>query len=423
MNIRSTFVWTSLHTLIKILSGIIMNKIIAVYLGPAGLALLGQFQNFSQLAVNVASGSIHTGIVKYTAEHKESQNELDKAWNNALFITFILSMIVITVLVVFSDYLSNKVLFSYDYKYVIIFFASSIFLYVLNMYILAILNGLQNITLYTTINILTSISTLVVVSILTLKYKMIGALYALVITQVLVFIGAFFLMYRKYNLYFFNVRNISRNLDRKTLKNLLDFGAVSFVSGVTMSLMLLAVRYIIQEDVSLEYAGYWEALWKISVYFTMLGILPASIYYLPKFSALDSVNDIKKLLFESIGFFIPIQLCFALVLYLFRLDIIELLFTKEFLVISSALLYMLAGDVIRVLAYLIVNIMYAKKFLKKLILLDVSYFSLLVFLVYISFDQYGLISLGYSYLCANFFVLVYVLVFYFNIDKHLECQR
>ena len=76
----------------------------------------------------------------------------------------------------------------------------------MNMYILSIVNGLQNIKLFTGINIVISLITLFIVVSLTLKYKLIGALYALIITQSLVFIISFLLMYRKYKLDFFVVK-------------------------------------------------------------------------------------------------------------------------------------------------------------------------------------------------------------------------
>lgn len=420
MTIKSTFLWTSVHTLIKILSGIVMNKVVAVYLGPSGLALLGQFQNFSQLVVNIASGSIHSGIVKYTAEHSTSKEELNKLWSNALLLTLCLSVGMFLAVVFFSNYLAHEVLFSYEYRYVMIVFGFSIFLYVLNMYVLAVINGLQNIRLYTTINILISILTLIAVTTLTINYKMMGALYAFILTQSVVFGITFWLMYREYKLEFFCMRWPIQGYNGAVVKRLLEYGSVSFVSGVSMSIMLLAVRSIIQQDLSLEYAGYWEALWKISVYFTMVSMLPAGIYYLPKYSAMKSVEEIKAGLFESVKFFLPLQLLLGIFVYYFRVDIVSLLFTDEFLVITSVLLIMLVGDIIKVAAYLIINIMYAKKFTKKIILFDILYNIIFILLVYVSFHDYGLMGLVWSYLAVNIMGLIYVLFFYFSMERFLK---
>ncbi|MCV5857016.1 O-antigen flippase, partial [Escherichia coli] len=63
-----TLVKTSLLSLIatffKMLSGLVINKVVSVYIGPAGLAVIGQFQNFSQLVQIAAQGAINNGVVK-----------------------------------------------------------------------------------------------------------------------------------------------------------------------------------------------------------------------------------------------------------------------------------------------------------------------------------------------------------------------
>lgn len=419
MTIKSTFIWTSIHTAIKILSGIIMNKVVAVYLGPAGLAIIGQFQNFSQLIINIATGSIHSGIVKYTAENKNDKDLLNKVWSNALFINLFLTVFVTSIIVILNEYLSNKILFSFEYSTLIFIFGVALIFNVLNMYIISIFNGLQDIKLFTIVNIIISLITLVIVTFMTYKYSLIGALYALVITQSVVFIISFFLMYKNYKADFFN-SDLFEKIDFSVIKKLLSYGAVSFVSGGMMSLMLLMVRHIIQSDMSIEYAGYWEALWKISTYFTMLTMLPASIYYLPKYAELNNCGDIKIKFLESLKFFLPIQLFFGIILFIFKVYIIKLLFTNEFLLISDVMLFMIIGDIIRVVAYLIVNIMYAKAFVLKLIILDIVYNTMLVILIYFLFKEYTLLGLGYSYLIANIFVFLYVLRFYLKLDYFIK---
>ena len=69
MTIKSTFFLTTLHTVVKVLSGVVLNKFIAVYAGPSGLAILAQFQNFSGIVTGFSNGSIQTGVVKKTAEN------------------------------------------------------------------------------------------------------------------------------------------------------------------------------------------------------------------------------------------------------------------------------------------------------------------------------------------------------------------
>ena len=45
MNLVKTSFWSAIATVFKILSGLITTKIMAVFIGPGGVALLGNFTN------------------------------------------------------------------------------------------------------------------------------------------------------------------------------------------------------------------------------------------------------------------------------------------------------------------------------------------------------------------------------------------
>ena len=76
------------------LTGFISIKVVAVIIGPTGIALLGQLNNFSSIIMTAASGGINNGITKYVAEHKESPSKIRLFLSTALQITIILSFIV-----------------------------------------------------------------------------------------------------------------------------------------------------------------------------------------------------------------------------------------------------------------------------------------------------------------------------------------
>ncbi|EJG0004581.1 O-antigen flippase, partial [Vibrio parahaemolyticus] len=45
MNLIKTSFLTLIATAIRLISGLVINKAISVFIGPSGLALIGQFQN------------------------------------------------------------------------------------------------------------------------------------------------------------------------------------------------------------------------------------------------------------------------------------------------------------------------------------------------------------------------------------------
>lgn len=76
MDIVRVFSFTAISTLVKMLTGLIGVKVVASVIGPAGVALVGQLNNFASIAMAVSSGGINSGIIKYVAEYKDNENRI-----------------------------------------------------------------------------------------------------------------------------------------------------------------------------------------------------------------------------------------------------------------------------------------------------------------------------------------------------------
>ena len=68
MNLIKTSFYTSLSTAVSFITGFIITKVVAVKIGPKGMAYLGQFQNTTAILTMLATGAIATGVIKYLAE-------------------------------------------------------------------------------------------------------------------------------------------------------------------------------------------------------------------------------------------------------------------------------------------------------------------------------------------------------------------
>ncbi|ECZ0388180.1 O-antigen translocase, partial [Salmonella enterica] len=63
-------------TLFKMLMGFVIAKVIAIYTGPSGMALLGQLQSFVTGVNGIVNAPVGNGIVKYTAEHCDKGSDI-----------------------------------------------------------------------------------------------------------------------------------------------------------------------------------------------------------------------------------------------------------------------------------------------------------------------------------------------------------
>jgi PST family polysaccharide transporter len=83
MNLVKTSLLNGIAVIVKMLTLLSINKVLAVYVGPAGYAAIGQFQNAVQMITTFASGAINTGVTKYTAEYHESGEKQRAVWRTA----------------------------------------------------------------------------------------------------------------------------------------------------------------------------------------------------------------------------------------------------------------------------------------------------------------------------------------------------
>ena len=83
-DIIKVFSLTSVATLVKMATGLVSVKVVAGIIGPAGVALVGQLNNFSTIAMQLACGGINSGVTKYVSESKEDKAGLRGLLSTAL---------------------------------------------------------------------------------------------------------------------------------------------------------------------------------------------------------------------------------------------------------------------------------------------------------------------------------------------------
>ena len=191
-DIVKVFSMTSISTLVKMLAGFISVKVISVLIGPSGVALVGQLNNFSTILLTLSTGGIVSGITKYISEYKENEKSVKSYIGTAIWITLILSLLCSFFLIIFSKILSTKILLDEKFFYVFIIFGITIFFYSINSVFLAIINGFKQFNYYVLISIISSVFGLVLSLFLVFSFGVAGALINAVTSQSLFY---FFTVY------------------------------------------------------------------------------------------------------------------------------------------------------------------------------------------------------------------------------------
>ena len=410
MTLIKTSVLTAVSTIIKVITGFTINKVISIYVGPSGLAVVGQFQNFTSIVMTFANGAITQGVVKYTAEHRENIEVKSQFFSSATLITLISSILTGLFLNIFATNLSETILKSNEYTSVFVLFGFTIVLFAFNTLFMSILNGQKEIGKYITVNILSSIFSLVATSLLIINFGLIGALYAMVVNQsVIFFITLGFVLKSSW----FKFEYFRKGLDKEVGVKLGKYALMALVSALTVPMSHLIVRNYIGENLSWDDAGYWQGIWYISTMYLMVVTTSLSVYYLPKLSEIQDNTELKKEIFNGYKIIMPIVIVLALGIYIFRELVITIAFTEKFMPMLELFKWQLIGDVIKIASWLLGMLMLAKAMTKVFIVTEILFSLSFVILSVLFIDNFGLVGITYAF-SLNYFIYLIVMIFIFR---------
>ncbi len=409
MNLLQTSVLNGVAVLIKTITLFVLNKILAVYLGPTGYAALGQFQNFIQMVTTFAGSAINTAVIKYTAEYHEDESKQRAIWKTAGSIVFVFSLMFAFLILIFQRQLSLYIFHTLEYQTVFVWFAVFLLFFNFNTLFLAILNGKKEILKLVLANIAGSLFALIVTSILAIKLHLYGALIALSIYQSIAFIVTLFLCYRAD---WFKFSSLFGKIDLEITKKFSSFIWMALVSAICVPLSQMLIRAYLSQEFGLVYAGYWEAMIRLSTVYLMLVTTTLGVYYLPRLSELKMIDEIKKEVYLGYKFLFPLAVAGGIIIFVLRDWIIKVLFSPSFAPMQSLFFWQMMGDALKIGSWILAYLMLSKAMTKLYISTEIIFTLSLIALTYVCTQLFGfegvsiahLINYGMYWVVISFFI-------------------
>ena len=84
----------SASVLINVIAGVLVSKALAIFIGPVGLALVGNLRNFVSSFQTLAILGFYNGVVKYVSEFKDNAVELSKTLSTVFYVGFVSTFLV-----------------------------------------------------------------------------------------------------------------------------------------------------------------------------------------------------------------------------------------------------------------------------------------------------------------------------------------
>lgn len=400
----------SLSVILKIGVGLITSKLLAVFVGPSGMALVGNLRNFLTSLESISTLGFQNGIVKYTAENEKNENQLTKIIAT-VFICLLCVAIILSCLLYFFASFWSKEIFGNNFDYTIVFKALALGLpwYAISVFMLAVLNGLGQFKKVIWINIIGNAIGLLVSIGMILQYKTLGALLSLVISPGLMFLLTSYFINKEIN--FFKTIRLHQ-FDFQIIKNLSSYSLMALVSSVLGPLVLLSIRKNVIEIVGLEQAGFWETITRISTYYMLFVTTILSVYFLPKLAVAKNNLETKRVFWSFYQTILPLFIAGLVLVYFLRFFIVNLLFTNAFLPVTTLFFWQLTGDVLKVASLILGYQFFAKKLtvafiVAELFSLAVLYFSSLYFI-----NEFGIQGIVMAQAFDNFVYLLVLMVYF-----------
>lgn len=399
----------SISVAVSFVLGVISSKIISIFLGTQGMALMGSFRNFALMIKSVATLGINNSIVKLFVENKNDKKELSVIYSTFFWIFLLISGVLAVLILLFAAPISSLLFYTAAYANPIRLFGLLLPFMVINTFWLAVYNGLEKYKRIVVIQIISNVVVFGITGYLIWKHTLEGGLYSVAIGELLMVVVTF-LFIRKEGDYF--KFDLQRMMNRKYINVIKRFSAMALLSAVIVPLTLLFIRNGIVKEYSIHEAGIWDAVNRLSSFYMLFFSSGLSLYYMPKLASISTENEFKSELKSYFKLFVPLFLLMLILIYFAKGIILKIAFTKEFSSIEGLLIWQLAGDFVKILTlafgYQIVVKTMMKRYIIGEIAFNVSYFLIAIYLMKTNSVE-GAVQ---AYFYANLICLILVLAMF-----------
>lgn len=416
-DIVKVFSLTSVSTFVKMLTGFVSVKVVASIIGPVGVALVGQLNNFATIAMSLSSGGINNGITKYISEFKKDDGKVRTYLSTALRITLICSLSVGVAMIVLNRLLSRLILQTEEYWYVFLIFGFTILLYALNLMLLSVVNGFKEFKKYVKINIANSLVGLCFTLAFVLTLGLPGALVSAVTYQsVMLFITMW--MVRKSS--WATWRNFKEKLSRMASIHYFKYTLMTLTTALTVPVSQLLLRSYVITRISPIEAGWWEAMTRLSGACLTVITTSFAVYYMPRLSELHDVKKLSKEIYKAYAVIVPCLILGFSLVYLLRFPVIRILFSPSFYPMSDLFFWQFLGEIFKICGWLLSYIMIAKAMVKTFVLTEVIFTVTYVLLSYNCILINGVVGIPKAYMINYIIYFLCMIVIY---RKYIKSQR
>ena len=348
MSLHKALGWSSVSAALKIGLGFFSAKVSAVYLGPAGMVLVGQINNFMQVTAGAIGNGANTAVVNLSAEHAGSRDALRHLWGSAMRLVLTIAAFTAIVVALLASPLSSWLFFTPAYWPVVVAAGIVLVLAVADNVVTGALNGLKQVNSIAQAGILAACVEFAVFVSMTYAFGVWGALLAMTFVYGVRLAISCSVAFQSGVM---QPRDLWRRVDRRMVRDVVSFYPMLLAHSIALPLGLLLVRGIVVRAVGLEQGGYLQAAWRLSDVYVAVLTTALGLFFMAQFSSLSAEWERGAMLRRTIVQVAAVTATAAVGIYLLRDLVVRVVLTPEFLPMTFLLPFQLLGDVCKMACY------------------------------------------------------------------------
>ena len=389
-----------------LLFGAVAVKLLAILAGPAGVGLYSVLRQLQQMLSSVGSIGGQNAVVQGLSSH--TGEERQRFFLSTLYVFLVMSLVVGGAVLASADLIAQWVLAG-DHASAVRWLVIPVTLGTLLFFLRGVLTADMQYGSVAIINLLTGLGAAVVAlpAGLAFTHGYPNLLVLLVSGGLVPALAVAFIHVRRLG-YLASFSELApRGASREATRRFLRVALPSLLSLMLTMGCVLVVRARAVHLYGLEGAGQFDAAWSISAMYLALFLTSLQSYLLPELSKTDKGEALHAALSKAFHFALMLSLPLIVGLVVFKPLVMNLLFSKAFVPALDVLRWVLLGDFVRVLGWVMSTALMARADMKGYALAE-GLWSLVFVSCALLLLPYGIEWVGVAYLLGYVAYLVFL---------------